>query len=86
MEFSAEEAVNRVKYSALVDTIKDEEVTGKKGTQAKELIDKIEQYRIMRAYKVHEISGTLKEIIHYEQNMKECDEELNKLLGKTDKR
>lgn len=53
----------------------------KKGTKAKELIDKMEQYKMMRKYKIHENSAFIKEIEHYEQKIKECHEKLDELLG-----
>ena len=81
MVSSEEETLNRMKYEAFTKFVKDEEISGEKGTKAKELIDKMEQYKMMRKYKIHENSAFIKEIEHYEQKIKECREKLDELLG-----
>ena len=43
MVVSEEETLNRMKYEAFTKFVKDEEISGEKGTKANELIDKMEQ-------------------------------------------
>ena len=59
MVISEEETLNRMKYEAFTKFVKDEEISGEKGTKAKELIDKMEQYKMMRKYKIQSLSQSL---------------------------